>query len=166
MYRSTRLGIPVWASPELGDPPPRGARSSKNSSRSARTEEMSSGQHRDDEANGPRWSSKRETEGRRKRESNQPCATAQTSGCARKSRKTSQNVLDGVDFVRVVRNTYLLESFVIVRFSTNPDWRTPLVAHSRIPLAFCAALICARASAARFLPHIGLFLLILRSLMI
>jgi hypothetical protein len=126
---------------------------------------MSSGQHRDDEANGPSWSSERET-GRRKRESNQPCATAQPGGVLGKSKKTSQSVLDGVDFVRGVRNTFLLEPFIIVRLATNPDWRTPLVAHSRIPLAFCAALICARASAARFLPHIGLFLLILRSLVI
>jgi hypothetical protein len=38
---------------ETRNPPPRGAGSSKNSSWSARTEEMSGGQHRDDEGNGP-----------------------------------------------------------------------------------------------------------------
>jgi hypothetical protein len=47
---------------------------------------MSGGQHRDDEGNGPSWSSERETEGRKKRESNQPSAAAQKHGCAQKNK--------------------------------------------------------------------------------
>ena len=68
---------------------------------------MSGGQHRDDEANGPSWSGEREAEGRRNRECNQLSAAALTSGCAQENKKLRQNVLDGADFVRDVRNSYL-----------------------------------------------------------
>jgi hypothetical protein len=71
----------------------------KNSSWSARTEEMSGGQHGNDELNGPSRSGERETERSRNRDSNQPCAAAQTRGCAQEKQKLRRNVLDGADFV-------------------------------------------------------------------
>ena len=88
------------------------------------------------------------------------------AGVLGKAKKRAKTFLTESTSLEVFAALILLEPFVIVRFATNPDWRTPPVTHYRIPLAFCAALICARASAARFLPHKGLFLLILRSLMI
>jgi len=37
---------------------------------------------------------------------NRPNAAAQTDRCAQKNKKLRQNVLDGADFVRDVRNIY------------------------------------------------------------
>ena len=65
---------------------------------------MSGGQHRDDEGNGPSWSSERETERRRNRKEHLTCAAAQKHGCAQKKKILRRNVLDGADFVRDVRN--------------------------------------------------------------
>jgi hypothetical protein len=67
---------------------------------------MSGGQHRDDEGNGPSRSGEREADSSRNRGSHQPSAAAQTHGCAQENRKLEQNVLDGADFVRDVRNIF------------------------------------------------------------
>jgi hypothetical protein len=66
-------------------------------------EEMSGGQHRDDETNGPSRSGERETE---RRSNHNPALLRRHTGVLRKI-KLRQNVLDGADFVRDVRNIYL-----------------------------------------------------------
>src|SRR5579862_1661272 len=86
---------------------PRGAGSSKNSSWSARTEEMSGGQHRNDEVNGPSRSGERETEGSRKaREQSTKPQLRRYTGVLRKTKKLRRNILDGADFVRDVIDSY------------------------------------------------------------
>ena len=48
------------------------------------------------------------------RECNQLIAAALTSGCAQENKKLRQNVLDGADFVRDVRNIYRGEKSSLV----------------------------------------------------
>ena len=54
-----------------------------------------------------RRSGEREAEGCRNCECNQPSAATLTNGCAQENKKLRRNILDGADFVRDVRNTYL-----------------------------------------------------------
>ena len=82
---------------------------------------MSGGQHRDDEGNEPSRSGEREAEGSRKRKRNQPSAAALTNRCAREKQKPKQNVLDGADFVRDVRNNYPRNACVRMRKSLERD---------------------------------------------
>ena len=69
---------------------------------------MSRGQHRDDEKHMGRAGrvnlKRKEAENR---ENKRPALLRRHAGVLRKSRKLRQNVLDGVDFVRDVLDTYL-----------------------------------------------------------
>jgi hypothetical protein len=64
--------------------------------------------------------------------SSQPRAAAQTNGCARETQKLKQNVLDGADFVRDVRNTYLVFN---VRLGRRSQWVDATLDRSLLPEA-------------------------------